>query len=79
VGYALHALAAGSPVPWQRVVNARGEVSPRRVPGWDGVQRALLEREGIVFDARGRIDLERRLWHPQGRARAKTRKQSRRR
>jgi methylated-DNA-protein-cysteine methyltransferase-like protein len=79
VGYALHALARGSPVPWQRVVNARGEVSPRRMPGWAGLQRALLEREGIVFDARGRIDLERRLWHPQGRARAKTRKQSRRR
>jgi methylated-DNA-protein-cysteine methyltransferase-like protein len=69
VGYALHALAEGSGVPWQRVVNARGEVSPRRVPGWEGVQRALLEREGVVFDARGRIDLERRLWRPRARAR----------
>jgi len=64
VGYALHALAEGSPVPWQRVVNARGEVSPRRMPGWDGLQRALLEREGIVFDARGRIDLDRQRWRP---------------
>ena len=64
VGYALHALAADSPVPWQRVVNARGEVSPRRTPGWDGLQRALLEREGIVFDARGRIDLGRQRWRP---------------
>jgi len=64
VGYALHALPAESAVPWQRVVNARGEVSPRRTPGWDGLQRALLEREGIVFDARGRIDLERRRWRP---------------
>ncbi len=69
VGYALHALSAGSSVPWQRVVNARGEVSPRRMPGWDGLQRALLEREGIVFDARGRIDLSRRLWRPRARAR----------
>jgi len=64
VGYALHALAADSPVPWQRVVNARGAVSPRRMPGWDGLQRALLEREGIVFDARGRIDLGRQRWRP---------------
>ncbi|HEY8156665.1 MAG TPA: MGMT family protein [Myxococcota bacterium] len=64
VGYALHALAEGSPVPWQRVVNAQGEVSPRRMPGWDGLQRALLEREGIDFDARGRIDLESRRWRP---------------
>jgi hypothetical protein len=34
------------------------------LPGWDGLQRALLEREGIVFDARGCIDLERRRWRP---------------
>ena len=68
VGYALHALAADSNVPWQRVVNARGEVSPRRMPGWDGLQRVLLEREGIVFDARGRIDLDRRRWRPRTRA-----------
>jgi alkylated DNA nucleotide flippase Atl1 len=27
VGYALHALPPGSPVPWQRVLNARGELS----------------------------------------------------
>ena len=82
VGYALHALAKGSPVPWQRVVNARGEVSLRRTPGWESVQRALLEREGIVFDLRGRIDLERRLWRPdasrRGKANARTRKPTRR-
>src|SRR5262245_21978456 len=72
VGYALHALANGSPVPWQRVVNARGEVSLRRTPGWESVQRALLEREGIAFDARGRIDLERRLWRPGASPRRKT-------
>ena len=64
VGYALHALAADSTLPWQRVVNARGEISPRRMPGWDGLQRALLEREGIVFDARSRIDLDRQRWRP---------------
>jgi len=64
VGYALHALAGDSALPWQRVVNARGEVSPRRTPGWDGLQRALLEREGILFDARGRIDLDRQRWRP---------------
>jgi methylated-DNA-protein-cysteine methyltransferase-like protein len=74
VGYALHALSAGSPVPWQRVVNSRGEVSPRRMPGWDAAQRALLEREGIVFDVRGRIDLEQRLWRPRARARKQTRR-----
>ncbi len=64
VGYSLHALGPDSNVPWQRVVNARGEVSPRRMPGCDVIQRVLLEREGIVFDARGRIDLARFGWRP---------------
>jgi methylated-DNA-protein-cysteine methyltransferase-like protein len=64
VGYALHALDDESSVPWQRVINARGEVSPRAEPGMDGVQRQILEREGLVFDARGRIDLERYVWRP---------------
>jgi methylated-DNA-protein-cysteine methyltransferase-like protein len=83
VGYALHALGPESDVPWQRVVNAQGEVSPRRMPGWDAVQRVLLEREGIVFDARARVDLARYGWRPradarmQPRARAGTRARTR--
>jgi methylated-DNA-protein-cysteine methyltransferase related protein len=65
-GYAMHALPAGSRVPWQRVVNARGEVSPRSDGGGEDVQRALLEREGVAFDPRGRIDLARYGWRPLG-------------
>ncbi len=64
VGYALHALPEGSTVPWHRVINARGEVSPRAQPGWEGFQRQLLEAEGVVFDRRGRIDLQRYRWDP---------------
>lgn len=64
VGYALHALPEGSDVPWQRVVNARGEVSPRAEPGWEGYQRFLLAEEGVELDLAGRIDLERYLWQP---------------
>ena len=64
VGYALHALREGAPIPWQRVVNARGEISPRSEPGPEALQRILLEREGVVFDARGRIDLRRFGWRP---------------
>ena len=63
-GYAMAALPAGSRVPWQRVVNARGEVSPRSDPGGELVQRALLEREGVVFDANGRIDFSKYGWRP---------------
>ena len=62
VGYAMAALDAASDVPWQRVINARGEISLR--PGGDGHfrQRALLEAEGVVFDGKGRIDLGRFRW-----------------
>ncbi len=42
-------------VPWQRVINSKGEISPR--PGAQK-QRQLLEEEGIEFDERGRIDLK---------------------
>jgi len=62
VGYAMHSLPEGSDVPWQRVINSRGEVSPRSTPGWDDVQRRLLEAEGVRFDRAGRVDLERFRW-----------------
>ena len=64
VGYALHALADDSDVPWQRVVNARGEISLRRERGIEPIQQQLLEAEGIEFDARGRLDLSRVQWRP---------------
>lgn len=62
VGYALAALRAGTAVPWHRVVNARGEVSMRALAGAELMQRILLEREGVRFDGRGRIALERYGW-----------------
>ncbi len=51
-GYAMAECPAS--VPWQRVINSQGMISPRR--GAE-LQRQLLEAEGIVFDARQRIDL----------------------
>lgn len=64
VGYAMAALPDGTSVPWHRVVNAQGRVSPRATPGAGALQRALLEREGIRFDASGRIELDRFGWRP---------------
>lgn len=74
VGYALHALEPTSRVPWQRVINAQGRVSPRAAPGFDAIQRRFLEREGISFGSDGRIDLTLHRWRPQPpRTRRKTR------
>ncbi|MDH3521474.1 MAG: MGMT family protein [Myxococcales bacterium] len=64
VGYALHALPESRDVPWQRVLNAQGRVSPRAEPDWEQIQRQLLEREGVRFDTSGRTDLERYGWRP---------------
>ena len=50
-------------VPWQRVINGQGKVSQR--PGMGVlVQRKLLEQEGVVFDAKERVDLETYGWTP---------------
>ena len=64
VGYALHALAEDTVVPWQRVVNAQGRISLRREAGMDRVQRQLLEAEGLRFGADDRLDLASRRWRP---------------
>ena len=64
VGYALHALPEGHAIPWQRVVNARGEVSSRAEPMMEELQRRLLEDEGIEFGRGLRLDLERHRWKP---------------
>jgi methylated-DNA-protein-cysteine methyltransferase-like protein len=64
VGYALHNLPENSGIPWQRVINAKGEISfPPDSPHWH-LQRALLEAEGIRFDENDRVLLARYRWKP---------------
>jgi len=62
VGYALHALGSRKDeeanVPWQRVVNAKGEISLGGEVGLNSLQRQMLEAEGVCFNARGRVDLK---------------------
>jgi len=70
VGYALFNQKVDGDLPWHRVVNAQGAISysPARQKA-DHLQRVLLEAEGIVFNARGRIDLKQYRWQPKGRQR----------
>lgn len=58
VGYALHVNPEPGTIPCHRVVNREGKVAPGFAFGGEGVQRQLLESEGIVFEPDGRIDLE---------------------
>jgi methylated-DNA-protein-cysteine methyltransferase-like protein len=60
-GYALNALRPHTAVPWHRIVNAAGRISLGDVAG-AVTQRLLLEREGVRFDAAGRVDLARYQW-----------------
>lgn len=64
VGYALSALNDPS-VPWHRVINAKGEISPRSGDSeGDEQQRLRLEDEGVRFDSHGRIPLDIYRWRP---------------
>jgi methylated-DNA-protein-cysteine methyltransferase-like protein len=62
VGYALHALPPDSGVPWHRVINAKGEISPRSAGDSHELQLELLRAEGVKVDERGRVDLRRYRW-----------------
>ncbi len=63
VGWMLHRCPGD--VPWQRVVNASGGCSTDRLPDVPvGLQRAMLEAEGVEFGSAGRLDLDRFRWQP---------------
>jgi methylated-DNA-protein-cysteine methyltransferase-like protein len=63
VGWAMHGCPDG--VPWQRVVNASGGCSTDRLPDLpDGLQRAMLESEGVEFRENGTLEVERYRWTP---------------
>jgi len=63
VGWMLH--RCPEDVPWHRVVNASGRCSTDRLGDMpQGLQRGLLEGEGVVFGEAGAIDLETWHWRP---------------
>lgn len=66
VGYAMFNVQ-GDDVPWQRVVNSRGEISVGGALHRPELQRALLEAEGVEFGQGGVIDLGRFGWIPPAR------------
>ncbi|MFC3052233.1 MGMT family protein [Kordiimonas pumila] len=52
VGFAMAATPEGKNIPWHRVINSAGKVSDR--PG-SNRQRELLEEEGVLFSAFGKV------------------------
>jgi methylated-DNA-protein-cysteine methyltransferase-like protein len=62
VGYALASLPKDTDVPWQRVINSKGKISPHGFGFGSHMQRVILEEEGVVFNSEDVIDLERFGW-----------------
>jgi alkylated DNA nucleotide flippase Atl1/uncharacterized protein YndB with AHSA1/START domain len=67
VGYALNAMPSEAIAPWHRVINAQGGISLRAVPGYEFLQRGLLEAEGVRFGPNGRVSLAKFGWDPDAR------------
>ncbi len=57
VGQALYCVPEGLHLPCHRVVKAGGVLPPAYL--FAGQQRAMLEAEGVVFGADGRVDMAR--------------------
>ena len=62
VGYAASSIPLDSDIPWQRVINYKGEISLRSSSSAELLQQNLLEAEGVIFDQSGRTNLEYYRW-----------------
>ena len=62
VGYAMR--ACPDEIPWQRVINAKGQISARSQVERPIIQKMLLESEGVHFDDSEVCDLKRLRWEP---------------
>ena len=62
VGYCLASLEFDSDVPWQRIINHKGMVSPRSTGHGSQLQRELLQEEGVAFNDQGRISFRKFGW-----------------
>ena len=65
VGWALRRLKLPSNIPWHRVINSKGLISMSvSRNGTDWMQKELLVKEGIKFNAKMEIDIRKCIWKP---------------
>ncbi|MDW0116645.1 MGMT family protein [Sporosarcina thermotolerans] len=62
----LHSMSAKYELPWHRIINAQGGIStPTDGEEKGGLQRELLEGEGVEFMRNGKVDLTVYRWFPE--------------
>src|SRR5215468_7732885 len=54
----------GRNIPWHRVINAQGGCSTAGFTVPPDLQQRLLDAEGVVFNEKGRCQIEKYLWAP---------------
>ncbi|MCZ8534481.1 MGMT family protein [Psychrobacillus psychrodurans] len=59
----LHSMSAKHDIPWQRVINAKGEIVMADEESAYS-QKAMLEAEGVHFLANGCVDLTKSRYEP---------------
>ncbi|HEX8564345.1 MAG TPA: MGMT family protein [Pyrinomonadaceae bacterium] len=64
VGFVMN--SAEKDLPWQRVINAQGACSTGHIILPVNLQQQMLESEGVVFNEKGRCDLKKYRWQPEG-------------
>ena len=64
VGYVMH--GADDDVPWQRVINSQGKCSTGRLTIPMNIQQEILAAEGVEFNDKGKCDLAKFRWFPDG-------------
>ena len=64
VGRAMYYAPDHLDLPCHRVVYKTGALLKGSTFGSEGLQRAVLEKEGIIFKDNGCIDMEKCLWDP---------------
>lgn len=62
VGYAMANTPPNAGIPWHRVINSKGEISPRSDGHGDARQRQKLLDEGVAFDQANKVDFNRFGW-----------------
>ncbi len=61
ISFILNSCSEKYNLPWYRVINSKGQISLKKNYGYE-LQKELLENEGVVFDEKDCVDLNKYLW-----------------